>query len=796
MRLPSATSALLLFALTAGALSAQVPPILNYQGRVAVGGVNFEGTGQFKFALVDAGGGTTYWSNDGTSTSGAQPTAAVTIPVTKGLYSILLGDAALANMTAVPAQVFTRDDVRLRVWFNDGTNGFQLLTPDQRLTAAGYAMNAAGVDLPASDATGRSGVIRQNGDSLLHTFGLGNAFGGKRAGNFTLTGQQNTGFGEAALASLTSGSLNTAFGINALNSTTTGAANTSLGWNALIFNVTGSGNTAIGATALYYSNAGAGNTAVGGEALMELRTGDGNLALGSGAGAGLLNGSSNIYIGNRGQEMESGVIRIGNGQTDTYLSGIIHGNGSGLTGLSGNNFISDLTLAGITSGNFSGSLSGQATSATNFTGPLAGDVAGTQGATVVTSVGGASAADVASGVGLANAATSANTANALLKRDASGSFNAGSANLAGNLSLPVTSGAAGTILQNGAALLHTYGDDNFYAGLGAGNFTHTGATNVGVGSAALSSLTTGRGNTAVGHSALQVNTTGFYNTALGGEAAAGTTTGVANTALGQNALHANETGGNNVAIGAFALNSASNSGNVAIGSVAAQNLTTGSGNIVLGAFAGNNLTTGNNNIVLANAGVTGDAGVIRLGTAGTHTQAFLAGVSGVTSSGGAAVFVNASGQLGTVTSSRRFKDDIRDMGDASEALLALRPVTFRYKPELDAARLPQAGLIAEEVAAVNPDLVVRDERGVIQTVRYEQVNAMLLNEFLKDHRRLAEQAGELRALRAQNADLQQRLAAREAAEQAREARLARLEKLLLRSPSLQAVALQSAGSAR
>jgi hypothetical protein len=126
-------------------LHAQVPQLINYQGRVAVGGVNFNGSGQFKFALVNAAGTSTYWSNDGTSTSGSQPTAAVMLTVTKGLYSVLLGDATLPNMTVVPATVFTNSDVRLRVWFNDGTNGFQLLTPDQRIAAVGYAVMAANV---------------------------------------------------------------------------------------------------------------------------------------------------------------------------------------------------------------------------------------------------------------------------------------------------------------------------------------------------------------------------------------------------------------------------------------------------------------------------------------------------------------------------------------------------------------------------------------------------------------------------------------------------------------------------
>lgn len=150
-RLLSLSSLCALLLATAGLLRAQVPPILNYQGRVAVDGTNFEGSGQFKFALVNAAGTTTFWSNDGTSAAGSEPTAAVSLAVAKGLYSVALGDAALAGMTAVPASVFAQADVRLRVWFNDGVHGFQLLTPDQRLASAGYALMAATV--PANAIT-------------------------------------------------------------------------------------------------------------------------------------------------------------------------------------------------------------------------------------------------------------------------------------------------------------------------------------------------------------------------------------------------------------------------------------------------------------------------------------------------------------------------------------------------------------------------------------------------------------------------------------------------------------------
>lgn len=130
-------------ALLSGSAIAQVPQLINYQGRVAVGGVNFNGTGQFKFALVDGAGTTTFWSNDGTSSGAGQPSAAVAINVTNGLYSVLLGNSALPGMTGIPASVFSNADVRLRVWFDDGVHGFQLLTPDERIAAVGYAMKAA-----------------------------------------------------------------------------------------------------------------------------------------------------------------------------------------------------------------------------------------------------------------------------------------------------------------------------------------------------------------------------------------------------------------------------------------------------------------------------------------------------------------------------------------------------------------------------------------------------------------------------------------------------------------------------
>ena len=158
----------------------------------------------------------------------------------------------------------------------------------------------------------------------------------------------------------------------------------------------------------------------------------------------------------------------------------------------------------------------------------------------------------------------------------------------------------------------------------------------------------------------------------------------------------------------------------------------------MGSNAGTNLTTGSNNIDIGNQAVAGEANTIRVGTTGAQTNAFIAGISGVTVAKGLAVVVDTNGHLGTKGSSERFKTEIKPMNKASEAILALKPVTFRYKKELDPESTPQFGLVAEEVVKVNPDLVARDDQGKIYTVRYEAVNAMLLNEFLKEHRKVQE----------------------------------------------------------
>jgi hypothetical protein len=282
----------------------------------------------------------------------------------------------------------------------------------------------------------------------------------------------------------------------------------------------------------------------------------------------------------------------------------------------------------------------------------------------------------------------------------------------------------------------------------------SGLGNTGLGFQALFHNTIGNNNTAEGFRALFNNTRGVQNTANGMAALRNNTTGSFNTATGASALVSCRTGARNTATGASALFSCTTgSSNTAIGVQALLNNTTGGANIAIGDGAGSNLTTGNSNIDIGDPGVAGESQTTRIAPPGfnpfAQMRTFIAGIRGVTTGNADAVpvLIDSSGQLGTTSSSRRFKKEIRPMEQASESILRLKPVTFQYKS--DNTNTPQFGLIAEEVADVNPDLVVRDEKGEIYTVRYDQVNAMLLNEFLKAHRQVQEQQNQIEKLTAQ-----------------------------------------------
>jgi hypothetical protein len=290
--------------------------------------------------------------------------------------------------------------------------------------------------------------------------------------------------------------------------------------------------------------------------------------------------------------------------------------------------------------------------------------------------------------------------------------------------------------------------------------------NTAEGANALFNLTTGFSNTANGYQALFTNSSGSGNTATGynalfsnngssntadGSGALHSNTGSFNTAIGNDALNHNTTSEDNTAVGYQALfqnkSSTFGNGNTAIGFQALLSNSSGTFNIALGYQAGHKLTTGFSNIDIGNDGVAGESDTIRIGTAGTQTAAFIAGINSAMISG-TPVVVDSSGQLGVAPSSARFKEAIKPMDNASEAILALKPVTFRYKNELDPDKIPQFGLVAEEVEKVNPDLVARDAEGKVYTVRYEAVNAMLLNEFLKARRQIDAQQKEIEALTA------------------------------------------------
>ena len=287
---------------------------------------------------------------------------------------------------------------------------------------------------------------------------------------------------------------------------------------------------------------------------------------------------------------------------------------------------------------------------------------------------------------------------------------------------------------------------NFNTAIGAGALLDNRAEeNTAIGAAALLHNTSGSFNTATGSGALFSNFVGPNNTANGFQALAGNTIGSSNTATGSAALQNNQTGSANTANGEQALfSNIAGADNTANGEQALFSNTTGNFNTAIGFAAGFNQTTGSSNVYI---------GSNMIGTPDESNACYIASIFGQTTASGIPVLINSNNKLGTTTSSKRFKEDIKPMDKASEALFALNPVAFRYKKEVDATATPQLGLVAEDVEKVNPDLVVRDQEGKPYSVRYDQVNAMLLNEFLKEHRKVqkletndAEQQREIKAL--------------------------------------------------
>jgi len=505
-------------------------------------------------------------------------------------------------------------------------------------------------------------------------------------------------------------------GASAGNFSTTGESNAAFGTFALNANTTGSFNSAFGSQALQQNMAGGNNSAFGSQALQQNTTGGNNSAFGGSALSFNTTGASNSAFG---------------------LSALVNnttGNNNAAFGFD--------SLFANTTGSFN--------SAFGFDSLFANTMGNGNSAFGVNSLS-------SNTTGLLNSAFGFQ----VLSANTTGNFNSAFGDRALNAN---TTGVNNAAFGSLALFINTTGNENAAFGNNALNANTTGGNNAAFGFNALLSNTTGGGNAAFGSFALQNNTTSFENSAFGYGALKSNTTGLNNSAFGTNALVSNTTGADNSAFGLNALLSSSTGrDNAAFGEGALEHVTTGNFNIGIGVDGGFNLTgADSNNIEIGNIGVSGESNTIRIGTVGQHAAAFMAGINGATSASGTAVFVNSSGQLGTVTSSRRFKDDIADMASESDMLMKLRPVAFYYKPGLDPTHTRQYGLLAEEVAQVSPQLVVFDKDGVPQTVRYHFVNAMLLNEVQKQRQLVEEQQGTIARQQAEIQDLAARLAKLEA----------------------------------
>jgi hypothetical protein len=288
----------------------------------------------------------------------------------------------------------------------------------------------------------------------------------------------------------------------------------------------------------------------------------------------------------------------------------------------------------------------------------------------------------------------------------------------------------GSIRKTGTLFLHSLGTANTALGFGALATNSSGVNNTAEGANALANNSSGYGNSASGYQALLNNTSGAGNTAFGSQAMLNNQGAGLNTAMGVSALASNISGYGNTAVGASALSN-----------------NTGNYNVAVGEFAGNTLTTGDNNIMIGNSGVSGENGSIRIGSGQART--FIAGIRGVTAGVDAvSVVIDSTGQLGTIASSRRFKENIDDMAGASDGVLRLRPVIYQYRaPYKDGSKPLEYGLIAEEVAQVYPGLVAKGADGAIETVQYQKLVPMLLNEVQKQHATIESLETELKQMK-------------------------------------------------
>ncbi|MCP4663726.1 MAG: hypothetical protein GY856_50725 [bacterium] len=636
---------------------------------------------------------------------------------------------------------------------------------------------------------------------LNNTSGTHNTAVGYSALRSTTGGIDNTSVGFHALLANSTGNRNTGTGAYALDSNSTGFGNTATGAGTLTDNTTGIYNTAIGMYALERTSTGGANTALGVKALLANTTGHSNVGIGYGAGLYVTAGVQNIFISNRGVAGDSATIRLGiqGTQTRTFIAGIsgttlsgdsVVVDASGQLGVSSGGGGGDAdTLDGLDSTDFlrsntgDGFTSGTLTTAAGTTLDVDGalDASGATSAALPSS----GITGAGSGSGLDADRLDGNEASAFLTAATDNWVDETGDTMTGTLIINPGAGNAlqtsadinlgGNIRKGGALFVHNNGTRNTAIGVSALINNTSGARNTAGGYRALHYNDAGERNTATGDRALYSNTWGSFNTAVGVGALFFNTTGQSNTAAGRYALLSNTTTSGSSAFGAYALRDSTGSRNTAVGQyslrfnvsgyqntavggdallsntagvrntamgLAALRSTTGSNNVAMGFYAGSSATTGNANVFIANYGTASDSGIIRIGASGNQTSTFIAGIRGVTtgSADGVTVVIDSQGQLGTISSSRRYKEDVRDMGVASSRLMELRPVVFRYQQESASGEQPlRYGLIAEEVAGVFPELVAHDDQGRPETVFYHLLSAMLLNELQKQDRRLRDQ---------------------------------------------------------
>ncbi len=671
------------------------PTAFTYQGNLSIGGAPAQGIYDLEFSV--------FTSETGTNRSGPVNATSVTLTNGSSTFTVMLdfGTTFYGEPRWLEIAARTNND------FN-----FTILTPRQELRSVPYATMAYNASnllgtLPATQLSGKVSNAQLSSNSITITAGTGLGGGGvvTLGGVTTLS---NTG-----VRSVTGNSDITASPTNgAVVLTTTGTSTNSISTlvkrdsngSFAATSITLTGNLTLPAptptTGIIMSGT---NTLVS-------AYGTQNFFAGPMAGNSTLTGTLNTGIGNNAlRNVSSGGYNTAVGAQSLYQN----------TSGGFNTAVGDWSLGVNISGSYNTAV-GHSSLTSN------------QGGSQNTAIGYSSLYSNSSGT----------------NNTASGYYS-----LANNVT-----GNKNTANGHSSLYLNKSGFENTAVGFEALYSNTNGTDNTALGTWALYANTSGFENTACGVNTLRNNTVGTYNTASGHAALFYNTVGIANTANGFQSLNYNTNGNYNTANGINALwANTTGSFNTSVGGQSLHNNTLGSNNVAIGYAAGYNLTTGHYNIDIANQGIAGDNATIRIGTTNVQTNTFIAGIYGATAASGVAVYVDANGQLGTLTSSKRYKQDIEKMDAASEALYALNPVTFRYKSEIDPKGLSQFGLIAEEVDKVDPNLVAHDDQHGIYTVRYEAVNAMLLNEFLKEHRKVEAQSTELKALKEENVSLAERL---------------------------------------